>query len=60
MKVKLSMLERVIMDLSWRFDDLAHTIRESIYKKYDPEQKYNAHKFTKNHGELFFSNKEES
>lgn len=60
MKVELSMLERVLMNLSWRLDHLSHAIREAIYKKYDPEQKYNTHAYHRNHGELSFSNKEES
>lgn len=60
MKVELSMLERVLMNLSWRLDDLSHAIRETIYKKYDPEQKYSTHAYRRNHAELSFSNKEES
>lgn len=61
MKVKLNILERVLIKLVWLLNNLSFTIGQSIHKKYDPEYIYNTHTYNgKDCKEMIFSNKEES
>ncbi len=61
MKVKLNILERMLLKLAWLLSDLSFTIGQSIHEKYDPEHIYNTRSCNrKDCKEMIFSNEEES
>ncbi len=61
MKVKLNILERVVIKFAWLLSDLSFKITQSIHKKYAPEHVYNTHTYNgKSCREMVFSNEKES
>ncbi len=61
MKVKLSIIDKVVVKVAWILGNLSFAIGESIHKKYDPEHTYNTHTYNgKKCSEIIFSNEEES
>lgn len=61
MRVKLSIVDRMMLKLAWMLNNLSFAISGFIHKKYDPEHAYNTRTYNgKKCSEIIFSNEEES
>ncbi len=61
MKVKLCIIDKVIVKLAWILGNLSFAMGQFIHKKYDPKHTYNTHTYNgKKCSEIIFSNEEES
>lgn len=60
MRVKLNILERMLIKLAYVLGNLSFAITQLVHKKYDPGHVYNTHTYDgKDCTEMIFSNEEE-
>lgn len=58
MKVKLCIIDKVIVKLAWILGNLSFAMGQFIHKKYDPKHTYNTHTYNgKNVAKLFLATK---